>query len=281
MIANPPAPDGVTDGIAVFDSIIANNPHLVHYDDSCPLLIMLVGAWSDNAKKVRRVQQNLVPNKKNQDRTPLMHYFGGCLQTILHHGGDPNIIHRHCHGSTAMHWLIAWDRPLEAVTFLDLVKPYGIATQPLCPPWNPNTPDAVGNTALTLAVIKKYFNRKPQDTLDDSHCISTLVQGNTDVLYANDHGETALSYAIWKRDRDTVQTIFTHHKDNPNAPHTIESLKTHAKHAWDYSQTLSYEDMAQRLYNLYQASPTEQTIHKPRWDAYKNDFDAFMTDLGI
>lgn len=272
LIANPPAPDGVADAVAEFGAILADNQALVQYNNSCPLLIMLVGAWSDNAKKVRRVREYLVPNKKNQDRTHLMSYFGQCLQLVLQHGGDPNIIHQHCHGSTAMHWLIAWDRPLEAVAFLDLIASYATTTL-----FNPNPPDAVGNTALTLAVIKKYFNRTPQDRIDDSTCIATLVNHNTDVLYKNTHGETALSYAIWKRDRETVQAIFDHYQKNH--PHHINTLKHHAQQAWHYSKTLSYEDIAQRLYHLYQASPPEQTIYKPRWDNSKNEFDRFVVDL--
>lgn len=150
LIANPPAPDNVAQGVQAFDDMIAQNPDLVRYDDTCPLLIMVVGAWSDNAKKVRRAKHDLVPNKRNLNRKPRADYFLGCLQSVLHHGGNPNMVHQHCHGSTAMHWLIAWDRPIEAIEFLNIIAPYKT-------PYNPNVPDSAGNTALTLAVVKKYW----------------------------------------------------------------------------------------------------------------------------
>ena len=266
LIANPPAPDDVADGVKIFDDIIANNTDLVHYDESCPLFIMLVGAWSDNAKKVRRATHDLVPNKRNLNRKPRTDYFLGCLQSVLRHGGNPNIIHQHCHGSTAMHWLIAWDRPIESVEFLNIIAPYAT-------PYNPNMLDRAGNTALTLAVVKKYFNRTPQDTLDDTLCIRTLIEQGTDVLAENTVGQTALSYAIWKRDTDTVHDIFTH-AQNPMA-----DLKSHAQTAWQYGKNLSYEDLSQRLKIQYSASPHTQIIHKERWDNVRLEFDEFMRGI--
>jgi len=235
--------------VAEFCDYLDAYPYLLSENIICPLLIILTGFWSTNYKKERSPYN---PNKIIHQRIRLL--YEAYLIQMLEKGADPNIYHIHIHQSTAMHWLIAWDRSYAGVKFIELVK----NTQQQ---WNPNMQDACLRTSLSLLVARKYFGRTQQAENEDNMLITALVKENTNFFIQDDLGNTALHYAFIKRDIFAIQTIINH------CEHPQDLIKIKNKDGFFATELskIPYLYACDSIHKVYVASSSQNMFNKERW----------------
>lgn len=245
------------DKLNLLTKALTKTPQLVNDNTNCPLLIILVGLWSSNYKKTRNYAYSIE------------HYcsratcFKACLQQFLQHDINPNIRHMYSHGSTTLHWLVAWDRPYEAVEFLSM-----------CPKTDVNTTDSGGRSPLALLVARKYFGRTKQAQTEDELLVEKLVTHNAQVDLADDWGNTALHYACLKRDRQSIESM--------KQKHNLDALWTQPNKDGYTPVDLckaTYKIVKQYILHAYNSSKPEAMICAKRWNACASEFFEYVVTL--
>ena len=230
-----------------FSRKIDSRPELLQYDAVCPLFIIVTGFWSSADKKARKQRQDYCQKAAN--------FYESCLRKMLGCEFDVNIAHQSRHMSTAMHWLVAWDRSTQGSLFLDFLEEYGR-------PWIPDKRDGMGNTVLTLLVARKYLGRRIFDEYEDQSLIEKLLGLGANPFLANSAGFSAVDYAWMKHDVDACHAIQKVCSGNVRPkPSLIAPLSKHL----DWELSPNYEKVADEITKVYDAARIAQILPKERW----------------
>ncbi len=232
------------ESVAYFVNLIQKQPKLVNYDGICPLLIIVTGLWSSALKRSIMLKKTYYKE--------LADFYAICLDHLIKLGADPNLKHKHCHGSSVFHWLIAWDRSDECIKFIDMLQKHNTN-------WDRDIQDSAGNTPLTLLVARKYFGRKPICREYDKALIERLIAEGCNPLIPNNEHNTALHYAYAKHDIETISCILNSLYDN-----TISFINNDQKTPQDL-WNLSYQEAGAMIRRVYNASKISDIIPENVW----------------
>ncbi|MDZ5762376.1 putative ankyrin repeats containing protein [Candidatus Cyrtobacter comes] len=232
--------------IAYFVDFIQKQPQVLNYDGICPLIIIVSGLWSSALKRSIMIQ------KKSNYYTKLAHFYALCLDNLIKLGADPNIKHKHCHGSSVFHWLIAWDRSDECIKFIEMLKKHNVY-------WDKDIQDSAGNTPLTLLVARKYFGRHPICKKYDQALIEKLITEGCNPLIYNNEKNTSLHYAYLKHDIETINHIFNF--TNTEGEHLKNNDNKTPIDLWN----LSYQEAGRIIRKVYNASKIKDIMPEEIW----------------
>ncbi len=245
----------------LFCELLNSSPDMISDNVICPLLIIIAGLWSSYYKRERNHK-----NPLGDALNPMYHserlFLEKCLAELLRRKVDPNIQHQHIHRSTAMHWLVAWDRSYEGVEFLRLIKDQKII-------WNPNIPDAYNRTPIMLLVARKYFGRKKQAEIEDNRLIDEILTYSPDLTIQDNWGNTALHYAFIKRDRDFIDKIIPQY----DLTH-LSTIKNNAGQRPPETLSMNYSDSTSCIKKVYDASKSEHLFNRKRWEEEKEKINS-------
>ncbi len=229
-----------------FERYIDDRPQLLTYDGICPLVIVIAGLWSSAKKKKNKFNQFI--------HTRSSSFYELCLRALIVRGVDLNVHHRHRHMSTALHWLIAWDRTAEGCDFLDMIDEYKAS-------WFPNAVDNLSNTVLTLLVSRKYLGRSLVCEGNDQRLIEKLIQKGVDPKIKNYEGNTALHYACAKHDVAVCEYM----KNNLVDYSLLLLSKNHFNQTPQDFWHLSYSEVGRKIGVVYEAAKVHEMIPESRW----------------
>jgi hypothetical protein len=241
-----------------------DSQQIVNDDTICPIFIIVVGLWSSYYKKERHYSK---PTKVIRNYKFPRLFLQRCLSYLLTNKVDPNIKQRHIHGSTAMHWLIAWDRSYSGVELIKLITKIQGA-------WDPNVVDASNRTAIALLVARKYFGRSEKAELEDNLLLNELIAYLADLTIKDNLGNTALHYAFIKKDKYFVDKI----KQKYDLSKLLSIKNNLGQTPYDILD-IKYEDSASLVRKVYEAATSEHIFHKKRWEESKSDFLLYVDSI--